>query len=358
MKKIAFIIASCLVLCLAVGAAPAGHVDLLEGRDAGLSDADAEVFENLLGKLWWCAQSPVGEISLTDSVQVRTIQTVLNEGSIPAVSDLTREMGSDFAVTDEDMAKLFNSLTGGPMPSEQAITGEGYLTHAGGMYSAPHAAGDMAVYYPEADITGMSALGDTMVLQGFLHVSYNMDYAETFYKFEAFLQKNPNSIFAGYSIASLTVEDLDLSVRDITASSVLAPQSGNTYVPGNAFDQNFATAWVEGESGTGVGSSITFTFDGPEAVYGVSVLPGYWKNQDTYQQNGRPTEFIISFSDGSFTALYLTGSMPEYGGPEESYEYVLFDRPVETTSVTLTITGAVAGTKFEDTCITEIQILK
>ncbi len=359
MKKIAFILASCLMLSLTLGWAPAtDHVDLLGTQDAELTVTDREVFENVLGKLWWCSSSPAGDVVLTEEVQVRLIQILLNDGSIPAVKAMTRQMGSSFSVSDGDMARLFDSLTGGPMPAEEVITGEGYLTHAGGQYTGPYATGDMAIYYPEADITGVTVAGDTMTLQGFMHISYSIDYAESFYKFEALLQKNANSVFNGYSVASLSVRELDRSVRDITASSVLAPQSGNTYVPGNAFDQNFATAWVEGESGTGVGSSITFSFDGPETVYGVSVLPGYWKNQDTYQQNGRPTDFIISFSDGSFTAMYLIGSEPEYGTAEESYEYVLFDRPVETDSVTLTITGAVAGTRFEDTCITEIQILK
>ena len=227
------------------------------------------------------------------------------------------------------------------------------------MYNGQFAAGEMAVYAPEADITEVSVYGDTMTLRGFLHVSYDIDYAETFYKFEAELEANRDSIFSGYSMGSLVVRELDRDVRDITANSVLAPQSGNTYEPRNAYDLNLSTAWVEGSAGTGTGSSITFSFYGTETVYGIAVLPGYWKNRDVYTQNGRPTALDISFSDGSHGTMSLQGGLAEeYAEGWDSFEYVLLDRPVETSSVTVTIAGAVAGTAFEDTCIAEIQILK
>lgn len=321
--------------------------------------ADMESLVDIVAKLWWLSGCPVGEIPLGQDVQAVLVSVLLNEGRIPQVRDMTWQPDmSRYAITEADMALLLTSLAADQAADVEYLKRSDQFTYENGSFVGPYAAGELAVYYPAADITGASASHGVMTLTGFLHMSVNIDQAKTFYKFEAVLKQNSRSVFSGWSVASVTVRDLDRTVRDITASSVLASQAGNSYEPSMAFDQDHATAWVEGAAGTGLGSSITFTFSGPETVWGVSVLPGYWKDPDVYAKNGRPTALEISFSDGTRQSMDLPAVDAQYALAEESYEYVLFDRPVETSFVTLTITGAVPGTVYEDTCITEIQLLK
>lgn len=146
----------------------------------------------------------------------------------------------------------------------------------------------------------------------------------------------------------------------IWAPSYLEEKTGDH--PGEyVADGNFSTAWVEGEPGTGVGEGVDFIFPDTgtkQEIWGVMIANGYYKSESTYKNNGFVTK--ISFSPGyGYTETVYTLNPPDvYYMENKIYsDIILFDEPIVTDYLTVTIEDAQAGTKYEDTCISEIVLL-
>ena len=90
-----------------------------------------------------------------------------------------------------------------------------------------------------------------------------------------------------------------------TASSVLKQQGKSTYGPENLLDGEGATAWCEGSPKDGKGEYIEFhipdksLFSEPVCrLEGISVTPGYTKNQKVYDINGKVRKVRVSACQG------------------------------------------------------------
>ncbi|MHA7776172.1 NADase-type glycan-binding domain-containing protein [Roseibium sp. M-1] len=132
----------------------------------------------------------------------------------------------------------------------------------------------------------------------------------------------------------------------ICASSVLDPQYGNRYGPGNLSDGNLATAWVEGVTGTGAGQRVLIAFDRPRRLAGFEVVNGYAKNRDIYRKNARLKTVILRLSDGSSQNLDLPDDMRA--------SRFTFGAPLEATWLELEIGSVFAGSKYADTALSEL----
>ena len=88
--------------------------------------------------------------------------------------------------------------------------------------------------------------------------------------------------------------------------------------------------------------------DDTYAVSGFVINAGYQKNTEVYDNNSRPKELIVTFSDGQSFMVELD----DYYGAQK----VVLDSSIETTSVTFTINDVYPGGKYEDTVISEIQL--
>lgn len=120
-------------------------------------------------------------------------------------------------------------------------------------------------------------------------------------------------------------------------------------------DGNTTTAWnSDGEqSSTGIGQWIELASSTKQHVSGIRILPGYCKNETVWSKNRRPHEITISFSDGSSIKATLND---EYG----TYQTITFARPVDTTTLRVTIDStysptATSGRTYNDCCISEIE---
>lgn len=146
--------------------------------------------------------------------------------------------------------------------------------------------------------------------------------------------------------------DLCQSVRDLggtvefCASSILDPQFGNRYGPGNLFDQNPSTAWVEGVRGDGAGQKILIAFDRPRRVAGFQITNGYAKNRDIYRKNARVRTAMITLSDGSTQSVSLPDDMRA--------NRFTFGAPQETTWLEFEIGSVFAGARYSDTAVSEL----
>ncbi len=138
-------------------------------------------------------------------------------------------------------------------------------------------------------------------------------------------------------------------ISEISASSYMVEeQYSYSHEPSNVIDEDLSTAWVENVNGNGEGQSITFGFAETCLISGFMINNGYQKNSDTFTNNSRVKDILVSLSDGHTTTITLD----DYYGQQK----VGFDSTVKTESITFTIASAYPGAKYSDTAISEISL--
>lgn len=168
-------------------------------------------------------------------------------------------------------------------------------------------------------------------------------------------------------------------VKKISASST----AKGSYQVENLLDQNTSTAWVEGKEGQGIGEWVEIEFEAYSNIKALFLANGYLKSENTLFQNSMVKKLkldlvllkgstkkkyskiidIRKLSDYKRLALPLPpASKQEFSGFHElskDYRTVLFspddvDYLYSIQKVKLTILEVHPGTKYEDTCISEI----
>jgi len=145
-----------------------------------------------------------------------------------------------------------------------------------------------------------------------------------------------------------TADAANLKITDATASSSEAENEGVSYEPKHLKDSKRSTVWVEGQSGSGLGSWIQLDLDGTQSVAGIRLWNGVWYTRDFWERHNRVKEIEVEFSDGSRQKFTLKDEML----PEE----IRFDSPVSTSFVKIKIKGIYGGSTFNDTGISEVQV--
>ncbi len=154
-----------------------------------------------------------------------------------------------------------------------------------------------------------------------------------------------------------------LSVISVEASSVLKTTSKDnaTYIAGNVSDGNYKTAWVEGVDGNGEGQILVLHLDGTHKISRLKIYNGYLKTKRRYAINGKVTSAMIDYGNGHQQLVNLnTMNLPEeesdFSFGELGETEIIPDGECETDTIIVTIMGAVAGSKYTDTCISEIEV--
>lgn len=171
--------------------------------------------------------------------------------------------------------------------------------------------------------------------------------------------KNPDSRY-GVTLLYGRYRDEKINVISVDTSSELQAANGKTYSGMNLIDGDYSTVWVEGVSGTGVGETITLHLDKIQLVYGVQICNGYTASYDLYNKNGTLTDVKIDFGNGKV----MESSVGGYAFEDIADDYlaecnmnkVELDEPVMTDTITITITGAKQGVKYDDTCVSEVRV--
>ena len=94
---------------------------------------------------------------------------------------------------------------------------------------------------------------------------------------------------------------------------------------------------------------LTFRFLGTYQVSGLRICAGYQKNDYVYYNNSRPETISVEFSDGSVENYSLADVY-------DQEQVVTFSTPKETSYIRIIINSVYPGTKYEDTCISEIKL--
>jgi hypothetical protein len=146
-------------------------------------------------------------------------------------------------------------------------------------------------------------------------------------------------------------------ISSITASSTLE-STYNSYITDNLLDNNKDTAWVEGVDGDGIGEylDIRITNSGGDytmrAVDKIGIINGYTKNYSTFTQNNRIKKAKVEVIDKN----YETHEYFIYLEDNQSTQFIEFDKPILTNKIKLTIQEVYKGTKYNDTCLSEIIV--
>lgn len=141
-----------------------------------------------------------------------------------------------------------------------------------------------------------------------------------------------------------------VKVEVATASTTEAEADGVSYEPKNLTDGKQSTAWFEGEDGSGLGSFVTLDLGGDKTITGLQIWNGFWYTSDFWQRHNRAKEIEVFFADDSKVAFTLEDEMKP--------STIMFDKPVTTRSVKVRIKSIHRGNTFNDTGISEIQVLE
>lgn len=142
------------------------------------------------------------------------------------------------------------------------------------------------------------------------------------------------------------------------------------YEASNLLDGRGDTAWCEGVDGDGLGEWVELTVvSAPSADYcgleGLVIVPGYAKNQAIYESNGRVTALEVGPCGGKgeqvplpLTARYdRSATLIDTQDTESAILGALRDKAQKDPGhlcVRLTLRGVAKGTKYSDTCISEL----
>ena len=120
------------------------------------------------------------------------------------------------------------------------------------------------------------------------------------------------------------------------------------YSGSRLIDGDQATSWQEGEEGTGEGKGVTISLDGSHQVRYLVLYLGNWKSDELWSYNARPQSLAIQVGEAEEEILEFPN--------EKKVFYLAFQEPVEASEIKIRIQSSYAGERWEDNCISEIEV--
>ena len=116
---------------------------------------------------------------------------------------------------------------------------------------------------------------------------------------------------------------------------------------------------MAGKNG-GLNESIALTLTKPVHVSEVGIVPGYAKSKSLYFANNRVQELEVVVNGSHVVKATLPDEYISFGpGSSKGYELVaLGDYVGPARTITLTVKKVYPGSKYNDTCISEILLRK
>jgi hypothetical protein len=134
----------------------------------------------------------------------------------------------------------------------------------------------------------------------------------------------------------------------ITEVDVSSEYARSAHYPGRHIqDAKTTTAWVEGDSGSGVGSWLEVRFGEEHDITHLKIWAGDWASRTAWERANRPAELEVKWSDGTRDTWTLSNDwIPQVFTPEA---------PRRASGVRLRVKSIHSGTAFPDTAIAELQ---
>ena len=119
------------------------------------------------------------------------------------------------------------------------------------------------------------------------------------------------------------------------------------YGPEQAADGDIESSWQEGESGLGEGKSLKINLDGSHKIRYIVLYLGNWRSDEMWGYNARPHELTLQIGDVQKDVEFT----------DEKKKFCLsLETPINGDSVSITLKSVYKGTRWEDTCISEIEL--
>lgn len=137
----------------------------------------------------------------------------------------------------------------------------------------------------------------------------------------------------------------------VTASSQLKSQGKFNYHPGNAHDLDYATAWIEGVPGHGIGEYLTYHFrPTSNVVEKIIIINGYVKSQAVWENNTRIKKLKVYVDGIPIAILELEDKRAEQYFPVKA----IHPKKDRFYTLKFEIMEVYPGKKYEDAVITDI----
>lgn len=120
------------------------------------------------------------------------------------------------------------------------------------------------------------------------------------------------------------------------------------YSSKSVVDGDVTTSWQENEEGAGEGKGFKLNLDGVHKIRYVVLHLGNWRSDQLWDYNARPKTLTIQVGDQQKKDVEF---------PNEKKKFCLsFEEPVESAYVSAYIKEAYEGSRWNDNCISEIEI--
>ena len=139
-------------------------------------------------------------------------------------------------------------------------------------------------------------------------------------------------------------------VASSTHDSDLIKGKRYDYYPWLVNDNDYSTCWCEGVKGDGIGESITVFLEEKCEVRRLYISNGLTSSKISFEINNSIKDCELTMSDGEKFKLTLSNKYNE-----QPY-CIELPHPVFTDSIEIKILSVYKGTKYEDTCISEIIV--
>jgi hypothetical protein len=149
-----------------------------------------------------------------------------------------------------------------------------------------------------------------------------------------------------------------LHAEEASASSFLKSNWNKyeeNYHPSYVLDDDPKTAWVEGAEGDGIGESLTIPVSDLRSARAIRlvIFNGYQKSAKLLSANAAPKQLTVTVKGpGGVQSARKQLTLERKMGPQS------FDIPVSkgVAEVMLTLDSVHAGSKYRDTCVSDIQV--
>lgn len=152
---------------------------------------------------------------------------------------------------------------------------------------------------------------------------------------------------SGWVIMEFVKRKLTDDSFTISASSTLT--SGMVYSAENVLDGDPSTCWAEGVDGVGIGEKLFISNSSAFSINKITINNGYCKSEKLFNENARPKKLKLTFDNGKSVTISLRD------GYENRLQEAEFTE-VTTRNVTIEIMDVYNGSKYDDTCISEIKL--
>lgn len=120
------------------------------------------------------------------------------------------------------------------------------------------------------------------------------------------------------------------------------------YSSKSVVDGDVTTSWQENEEGAGEGKGFKLNLDGVHKIRYMVLHLGNWRSDQLWDYNARPKTLTIQVGDQQKKDVEF---------PNEKKKFCLsFEEPVEATYVSAYIKEAYEGSRWNDNCISEIEL--